>query len=845
MATRSRFGVGGRRWAIVAVAAVLATATPQPIVGLVQASGTTTSTISPAASAPATNVARPLSVEPPDQGVRWDSDLQRLTPEERPPTHKNPKADSLVSAIADAARASGVAAALEKARASGLQVAGSKVRLVIQASDVAHAVGGATVAGAEVEGSAGNLIQVLVAPGQLNALMNADGVEWIRPPLGHAEDAVTDEAVATTNAGTWHAGGDGGAGVKVAIIDGGFVGYAARQASGDLPVSLTTADFCSGQFNSATDHGTAVAEVVHKMAPAASLYLICVGTEVQLAQAVTYAKANGIQVINHSVVWFNSSRGDGSGLAGTPDATAADAQANGILWVNAAGNQATEHWSGTFVDDGSGYNLFAPGNIGNGFTVAGGATQCVFLKWDGWPGTSQDYDLLIAEGDGTVVAVSENFQTGSQPPTEGGCFTNAGGTQAFYVVIAKYAATQTPRFDLFLPNAGEIQYQVPAGSIPEPASSPATMAVGAACWSSGSLEYYSSQGPTISGQIKPELAGPDQVSTATYGAYTGCGNHAGFPGTSAAAPHVAGAAALVKAANPALTAAQIRTYLQASAQDVGAGGMDNQYGSGLLRLPAWPNAHVIFDNTGYFVPDTSGATYVALAPTRLLDSRAANGLNGPFSSQVARTFQVTGRGGVPANAVAVTGNLTVTQQSALGFIYLGPDATNNPTSSTLNFPVGDDRANGVTVALSGGGTLSATFVSNNLAATAHIIFDVTGYFVPDTSGATYVALAPTRLLDSRAANGLNGPFSSQVARTFQVTGRGGVPANAVAVTGNLTVTQQSALGFIYLGPDATNNPTSSTLNFPVGDDRANGVTVALSGGGTLSATFVSAVPPSP
>jgi hypothetical protein len=253
-----------------------------------------------------------------------------------------------------------------------------------------------------------------------------------------------------------------------------------------------------------------------------------------------------------------------------------------------------------------------------------------------------------------------------------------------------------------------------------------------------------------------------------------------------------------------------------------------------------PTAHAIFDVTGYFTPDTSGATYAALTPARILDTRSGNGLGGAFSSHAARTFQVTGRGGVPANATAVTGNLTVTGQTSNGYLFLGPTATNNPTSSTLNFPVGDDRANGVTVAL-GGGTLSITFVAPTLGPTAHVIFDVTGYFVPGMGGATYVPLSPSRILDTRSGNGLSGPFSSHAARTFGVANRGGVPANAIAVTGNLTVTGQTSNGYLFLGPVAMNDPTSSTLNFPRGDDRANAVTVAL-GGGTLSVTFVAPAP---
>jgi hypothetical protein len=142
-------------------------------------------------------------------------------------------------------------------------------------------------------------------------------------------------------------------------------------------------------------------------------------------------------------------------------------------------------------------------------------------------------------------------------------------------------------------------------------------------------------------------------------------------------------------------------------------------------------AHVIFDVTGYFTPDTTGDTYFPLTPTRILDTRnGGTGLAGPFSSHAARTFQVSGVGGVPSNATAVTGNLTVTAQSGAGYLYIGPVATNNPTSSTLNFPLGDDRANGVTVALGAGGILGVTYVGPISSSTTHVIFDVTGYFLP-------------------------------------------------------------------------------------------------------------------
>ena len=126
-------------------------------------------------------------------------------------------------------------------------------------------------------------------------------------------------------------------------------------------------------------------------------------------------------------------------------------------------------------------------------------------------------------------------------------------------------------------------------------------------------------------------------------------------------------------------------------------------------------------------PDVSGATYVPLAPARLLDTRSGNGLSSPFVSGTPRTFQVTGRGGVLSNAVAVTGILTVTGATSGGYVALGPVATATPSTSTLNFPVGDTRATGVTVTLGAGGTLSAVFRGGGGTTTA-LVFDVTGYF---------------------------------------------------------------------------------------------------------------------
>ena len=109
------------------------------------------------------------------------------------------------------------------------------------------------------------------------------------------------------NAAGYTGAGYSGTGVKIGIIDDGFTGYASRLGT-ELPASVTTADFCGGELAAATDHGTAVAEIVHEVAPGALLYLICVNTEVDLASAEAYAKAQGIKIVNHSASWYNTAR---------------------------------------------------------------------------------------------------------------------------------------------------------------------------------------------------------------------------------------------------------------------------------------------------------------------------------------------------------------------------------------------------------------------------------------------------------------------------------------------------------------------------------------------------------
>ncbi|MFN8538544.1 MAG: S8 family serine peptidase [Thermomicrobiales bacterium] len=483
---------------------------------------------------------------------------------------------------------SGLAA---EARAPRLAEDGGKpIRVVVEMAAGVVADGtraGIAALGGSIEAEYQGLIQASVSPTALEGVAALPGVDWVGPPMVGVPESVTGEGVAASNASVWQTAGQTGSGVKVAIIDNGFEGYTDKQTSGDLPASLTTADYCSGNFATATNHGTGVAEIVHEMAPDAQLYLICIGTSVQLGQAVDYAIGEGVTIISHSIGWFNTSRGDGTGGPNTPEGIARHARESGILWVNSAGNYARLHWSGTFSDsDGNRYHNYAGTDFSNSFFVGAGQTFCANLKWDDWPRTAQDYDLYIVNSlSNNIIASSVNVQDGTQAPLERTCYTNNGPAQYFYAAIFNYSTTATPRLDLFIAGVGNLDYYVAAGSLNDIASSPASLAAAAICFSNDSLESYSSRGPTIDGRIKPDIAGQDSVSSATYGPFVTCGI-SGFTGTSAAAPHVAGAAALIKGAQPTYSPALIQSTLEGRAVDLGATGKDSSFGAGKLWLGA-------------------------------------------------------------------------------------------------------------------------------------------------------------------------------------------------------------------------------------------------------------------
>jgi len=514
---------------------------------------------------------------------------------------KHPKLDGTLALLSRAAQIGGVNDAIATARSRDIRTNVDRVQVVVESTDGNRAGPRAAIraVGGTIEAEYQDAVQASVPIAGLEQLASNPSVRYVERPTHGVPDAVAGEEVGASGAAVWQAAGRAGSGVKVAVIDFGFTGYQTRQAAGDLPNNLVPVDMCGGLLNApGGEHGTAVAEIVYEMAPGVQLYLICVDTSIQLGQAKDYAKANGIQVIAHSASWFNTSRGDGTGSsASSPSTTVADARNSGILWVNSAGNRAQQHWSGVFSDtDGNGLHNFAANDNGNTFRLSVGQQICAYLRWDSWPTTSIDYDLRITTSNtGQLVAQSATLQNGSQPPLEDVCYTNNTGTiQNFAISILKKSGSGSPLMELFVIPGPDLEWQVAAGSITDPGSSPNAFAVAAVCWQNNRLEDYSSRGPTIDGRVKPDIAGQSVVSSGAFGPWTACpanGNGTGntaFNGTSAAAPTVAGAAALVKGAFPAFSATDIQTFLEQRAQDVGTPGKDTDFGFGILTLSS-PN----------------------------------------------------------------------------------------------------------------------------------------------------------------------------------------------------------------------------------------------------------------
>ncbi len=519
------------------------------------------------------------------------------------PPKGHPKLESILWRLAEAYDRAGMSAASQLAQRQGLELDRGGVEVVVESRplSVSRVSRGVRAAGGRVLSRYGDLVLAAVPVEALIDLAESPAVRRVRTPL-RPHPAVTSEGVNLIGADDWHATGFNGNEIKVAVIDLGFEGYTTLLGS-ELPGSIIQWPI-GGPITGTTSHGTACAEIVYDVAPSVQMYLVKIGNEVDLGNAVDWLIGQDVDVISHSVNWFNAGPGDGTGvIADIVDR----ARSAGILWVNAVGNMARRYYQATFRDNsGNDWHEFSvsPLDEYNTFYASSGETIYAYLSWDAWPITDQDFDLyLYRSGVSSPVEWSANYQNGSQPPTEALSY-QVGEAGSYHLAIRKDNATTNPTLRLFAPNH-DLEYRTSAGSVAAPADADSALAVGATHWSDDSLESFSSQGPTTDGRTKPDVVAPDGVSTQTYGPSNGqpYPGGTGFFGTSASTPHVAGAAALVKDRYPSYTADQIQNYLESRAVDKGSAGMDNLYGWGRLDIgdrtpPSSTASAPAYDNGG-------------------------------------------------------------------------------------------------------------------------------------------------------------------------------------------------------------------------------------------------------
>ncbi len=408
-----------------------------------------------------------------------------------------------------------------------------------------------------------------------------------------------------------------GTGVKIGVLSNGVTSLAASQALGDLGAVTVL----PGQAGNG-DEGTAMLEIIHDLAPGAQLYFATAFSSIaSFAQNIRALRALGCDIIVDDVSYYvETPFQDGQTIAtntngGVVIQAVKDVVADGALYFSSAGNSGNHDagtsgtWEGDFVDGGASaagqLHSFGALNYNTISSVYPNYTTFYTLFWSDPLGASaNDYDLFRLNSTGTtILASSTNIQNGTQDPFE----SITDGALGNLIVVVKYSGAarflhlSANRDRLSIATSGQTRGHSATtasnsfGVAATPATSPGPYP--GAFHSGNSIEAFSSDGPrriffnangsaitpdnlgSTGGQVlaKPNFTAADGV------AVTGVG---GFPspfyGTSAAAPHAAAIAALVKSANLSLTASQVRGALIASAIDIQAVGVDRNSGVGVI-----------------------------------------------------------------------------------------------------------------------------------------------------------------------------------------------------------------------------------------------------------------------
>ena len=437
----------------------------------------------------------------------------------------------------------------------------------------------------------------------------------------------------------WNRAGYSGQGVKVGVIDLSFRDVTTLVGT-ELPANIvarcysdvgvftndlndcepsggtppTALPGCSPETPSPGGHGTIVAESLLDMAPGVTLYVADPYSRGDLLETVEWMGSQGVQVINYSVGYFFDGPGDGTSPSSVSPLNTVDrAVQNDILWVSSAGNSAQETWFGDYSDSDDDKFLEFGGAIEELIELPLYACEwsTVQLRWeDSWTGARTDLDLhLYKKSTGEIIFSSDDSQFGQrgQVPWEGLRTYRPFNTDDYGIKIEHFGGEVPDWVQVTAWTVYPIQPHTLNGSINNPSESanPGLLAVGAAPWFNvNKTEPFSSRGPTPDGRTKPEIVSADCGATAfaSLSYSSRLGGNCGFAGTSQAAPHVSGMAALVRQRFPDFTAEQAALYLKLRAEARGTV-PNNTWGYGFAKLPpqdALPSADVasIFADSG-------------------------------------------------------------------------------------------------------------------------------------------------------------------------------------------------------------------------------------------------------
>ena len=460
--------------------------------------------------------------------------------------------------------------------------------------------------GARIEIVQAGIVQAWVPVKELEQFAALDIVREIAPPDYGIPQAGTvstegDAILRSELVRRWS--GLTGTGVNIGVIDVGLDSMATAQGNGDLPSNI---EVNPGGLGSG-DHGTASLEIIHDIAPGASLAFSSGSSSLSFIESIEWLEyeafdGEGADVIVGIVHMY----GEPYFEDGPAALSAADALERGAVVIVAAGNHAHLHYEGTFVDDGDGFHAFSPNEIALPYQAPSlSRNSSVTLQWnDPYDGATTDYDLFVCPRglrptkfniQNSVCATSNAVQNGDDRPVEA-VSTNLGAFVDLF--IHQHTAGDANYLELVVTRGGTIeQHGVPSGGIVGPAAVDGVIAVGAISSNyrdRNERKFYSNFGPSEiyfpnhTTRSKPDVVSVTDVSVSSRVSSGGGFSGSKFGGTSAATPHVAGIAALVleaeRLANPTSTrkeaADAVYETIVETAVDIGESGTDSETGAG-------------------------------------------------------------------------------------------------------------------------------------------------------------------------------------------------------------------------------------------------------------------------